>query len=824
MRGRVRVPLFVVALALLGLLGLLAALQFRWLGQISDASRDRLRATLESGASAFARDFDAELTRAYLLFQVDPLGDVEDLPASFAARYDRWHATSKYPRLIKNLYLFTSEEKSQLQKFDPVTRSFAPVEWPASMKDWRAHVLDTTAEPSTGRSGDYFIRRIGSPIWDSVPAIVVPSPLLPAGNAHTAGGRQSLPRVIHTILEIDESYVSHEMLPALAEQHVMQSGGAEIQLAVVSRSPGGRVIYHSSETFNPAPGAHADATADLFAIRTQDFGRVASEIHRFVSFAATQRFGSEKSARQGPTDVVTEHQPVIVVERTESGPAPSTGPGQTQTTTAGLTRITPTAPSWQLILAHQSGSLEAAVAVARRRNLLVSSSILGVLGASMALLLLATRRAQRLAQQQMEFVATVSHELRTPLAVIRSAAENLADGIVEDGPQVRKYGELVRGEGRRLTDMVEQILEFSGIQSGERRLNAVAVPIGPLVRDVVDASVSLATAARIDLEQDLPDDLPPVLGDEPALRRVFQNLLANAIKYGAAGGWIRIDVRRQGNDVLVTVADRGIGIDPSEHERIFDPFYRAAAVVEAQIQGAGLGLSLVKRIVEAHGGAISVRSAPGRRRGVHRPSSHRLCQARAKGFRFGPPCSHSARRPWRQGAPLLVKRVLLVEDEPGLVLTLTDRLSREGYDVQSSSDGESGLARATRETFDLVLLDVMLPRLGGFDVVRELRKQSIETPVIMLTARGQVVDKVVGLKLGADDYVTKPFEMVELLARIEAKLRRSPAKIQPAADISSARFRLISDVPRSPRAVRRWICRRANSSCSGTSSSTVARR
>ena len=92
MRGRVRVPLFVVALVLLGLIGLLAALQFRWLGQISDASRDRLRATLESGASAFARDFDAELTRAYLLFQVDPLVDVEDLPASFGARYDRWHA------------------------------------------------------------------------------------------------------------------------------------------------------------------------------------------------------------------------------------------------------------------------------------------------------------------------------------------------------------------------------------------------------------------------------------------------------------------------------------------------------------------------------------------------------------------------------------------------------------------------------------------------------------------------------------------------------------------------------------------------------------
>jgi two-component system, OmpR family, alkaline phosphatase synthesis response regulator PhoP len=127
-----------------------------------------------------------------------------------------------------------------------------------------------------------------------------------------------------------------------------------------------------------------------------------------------------------------------------------------------------------------------------------------------------------------------------------------------------------------------------------------------------------------------------------------------------------------------------------------------------------------------------------------------------------------------------VKRLLLVEDEPGLVLTLTDRLTREGYIVESTSDGESGLARASTEGFDLLVLDVMLPRLGGFDVLRELRKAGVETPVIMLTARGQIVDKVVGLKLGADDYVTKPFEMVELLARIEARLRRKAPAPHPA--------------------------------------------
>ena len=126
-----------------------------------------------------------------------------------------------------------------------------------------------------------------------------------------------------------------------------------------------------------------------------------------------------------------------------------------------------------------------------------------------------------------------------------------------------------------------------------------------------------------------------------------------------------------------------------------------------------------------------------------------------------------------------MKRLLLVEDEPGLVLTLTDRLAREGYAVESSVDGESGLERAATGAFDLVILDVMLPRLNGLDVLRDLRRRGSDTPVIVLTARGQVVDKVVGLKLGADDYVTKPFEMMELLARIEAKLRRAPLPHQP---------------------------------------------
>ena len=119
------------------------------------------------------------------------------------------------------------------------------------------------------------------------------------------------------------------------------------------------------------------------------------------------------------------------------------------------------------------------------------------------------------------------------------------------------------------------------------------------------------------------------------------------------------------------------------------------------------------------------------------------------------------------------RSILLIEDEPGLVLTLKDRLTREGYEVDAASDGNQGLAAAMRGQSDLIILDLMLPGRSGLDICRDLRQKGIETPILMLTARGQTVDKVLGLKLGADDYMTKPFEMPELLARVEVLMRRN---------------------------------------------------
>lgn len=123
-------------------------------------------------------------------------------------------------------------------------------------------------------------------------------------------------------------------------------------------------------------------------------------------------------------------------------------------------------------------------------------------------------------------------------------------------------------------------------------------------------------------------------------------------------------------------------------------------------------------------------------------------------------------------------RILLVEDESGLVMTLTDRLQTEGYDVVTATDGDEGLSIALEGNLSAIILDVMLPKRNGFDVARDLRQHGVETPILMLTAKGETIDKVLGLKLGADDYMTKPFEMAELLARLEALLRRSSTQDQ----------------------------------------------
>jgi signal transduction histidine kinase len=185
---------------------------------------------------------------------------------------------------------------------------------------------------------------------------------------------------------------------------------------------------------------------------------------------------------------------------------------------------------------------------------------------------------------------------------------------VHDAEQAKRYGDLIDVEGRRLTDMVEQVLEYAGLSGNRRPAASRPVDVASLVHDVVNTSQALPEAHDVSFDVRIDDNVPPVMADRDALRRALLNLVSNALKYADDGRWIGLTVsREQGRDgqVLVSVTDRGRGIPADEMAHVFEPFYRGRFALNQQIHGNGLGLSLVKRIAEAHGGRVTVKSAPG---------------------------------------------------------------------------------------------------------------------------------------------------------------------------------------------------------------------
>jgi signal transduction histidine kinase len=222
----------------------------------------------------------------------------------------------------------------------------------------------------------------------------------------------------------------------------------------------------------------------------------------------------------------------------------------------------------------------------------------------------------QLAKLQMDFVASISHELRTPLAVIRSAAENIADGVVDGKEQLLKYGSVIRNQSRQVTDLVNQILMYAATRDHRDRYTLRSLAVSEIIDSVLRNTSELVSGAGFVVERHVDSDLPPVMGDLAALSQCLQSLVGNAVKYGGSARWvgIRATLRELGSgerEIAISVHDRGIGIDKSEILSIFEPFYRSAAVSAAQIHGTGLGLPLARSIAEAMGGKLSVQSKLG---------------------------------------------------------------------------------------------------------------------------------------------------------------------------------------------------------------------
>lgn len=604
MRHRPSTQLIVIG-ALAGLLVLLGTLQWRWLGQISVDERERMMSSLGSQVRELTQDFDREITRAYFWLQMDRSGPFGVSPANSTAHFERWFSSAPDARIVSDIYTVTVTHAAGdrgalvLSHYDQAAAALVPVDdVPASLQPLMAQLeaLPPPAPPAERQRRSRSYAGVPS-LQGDVPALLIPRPPVPV-NVSAQGtivfSQRERPWDF-TIAVLDTGYIRETYLPALVERELGPAADLPYRVVVTDLVSQAQVFCSTaSSTPDACDITEPDLSREFFELRMREFNRfVVSDDRRDAARGETpddEPRGDQ--TQQGVTRRPADTDRVADAE--------------------GAERRAERGPLWRVDVKHRAGSLEAVVASARRKNLFISSSVLLLLAASMGLIIASSGRARRLAAQQMEFVAGVSHELRTPLAVIRSAGENLADGVVADAGQVQQYGTLIAAEGRRLTEMVEQVMEFAGFDAG-RALELRPVAAHEVVETAVEASQPLLTERGASLEVDVPDVLPHVMGNHAALSRTLVNLMSNAVKYGGDDRWVGLTVAPAGRDhVVFRISDHGAGIPDEDLPHIFEPFFRGRPGIDGHIHGSGLGLSLVARIVAQHKGRVSVETQPGR--------------------------------------------------------------------------------------------------------------------------------------------------------------------------------------------------------------------
>jgi len=573
---RAKSSLILVGLLLI-LLPVLAVLQYRWIGEVSAAERDRLESSLRVASERFAVDFNSEFSRLANAFQFRE--GFPDDASSVMDRYQAWAEGNAFSRIVRDVYLWKigPGAANEFYRVDRNARLLQPTALPEAWEQIRERFR---AGPGRAAAGDTMAvvlpifrgggRPFGPPRDDFRP------PPRPDERRRRNEGprpeREGLgpepgpgpggPGPIEgaTIIELDRDAILNELVPALHEKHFSSHDETAYRIAIIAESETMKVLYSSDGVWSAQDIDMPDAEADLLA-----------------------------PPRGGP-----------------GGRGGGRGQGfRAQASLVGL--------PWRLLVKHRAGSLEHAVEQVRRRNLATAFGILLVLGAGLITVVVSSQRAHTLGKLQMEFAAGVSHELRTPLAVIRTAAYNLRSGIVRDKEGVEEYAQIVQEEARRLSDMVEEVLLYSETQSGRKKYKLESIDIN----EIIDRALSNLSPAfdlqQCDLSTHIDQDLPPVKADAAALTQCLQNLLSNAFKYGKTGDRAKIEIAARADteakEVRLSVTDHGSGIDSADRRQLFEPFYRGRNV-GSNVPGNGLGLHLVKRIMQAQGGRVTYSPAP----------------------------------------------------------------------------------------------------------------------------------------------------------------------------------------------------------------------
>jgi signal transduction histidine kinase len=538
-------------------------LQYRWINFASDAHRRQGREAMEVALRNFSGDFRDTLLQLPPFFRPPPdeRNDVAFEPYMIEITR-RWQSTSDRPQLLASISIGTLSDKGVVfRRLQTGDNQFKTEDWPNEFVVYRS-VLEVRLRLPEGQLPS-------RPNWFELkffqgrPVLIFP---LISGAPPTPLSQRLRG---WCFVEVDNDYLRQYLFPELVARHY--GTRARYQVAVVASNPLS-MIYRSEPTLTIGSLSQFDAGIVLLDANLPESG-------------------------QGPSR--SGGQPVV------AGPH-GLRLAEIDGNRGGDDR------TWLLVVKNKAGSIEALVENARLHILLFSLIMLVLLAGSSVMLMLATLRARRLAQQQMEFVAGVSHELRTPLTVIQSTSYNLSQGTIQDPSRVKQYGDVIQREARRLINQVERMLSFAGIQSGRR----VYDPQPTNVTEIAERSLAEYAVAFAEdgwqIEQNFAEDLPLVITDGPALESVLKNLFDNALKYAAQGKWLSVTASvaqgAKGREVQITVADRGPGIAPKDLPHIFEPFYRGQSV--STTSGAGLGLCLVERNLRALGGSVTVQSTP----------------------------------------------------------------------------------------------------------------------------------------------------------------------------------------------------------------------
>lgn len=529
----------VLLLLLVFALAALAGLQYRWINRVSEADRNRRQEAAEFVAKRVADGLRAEVHRTFEIFRGAEDSDVWPM-------YDEWMRGAPWPELLPAVYAAERDGSTwTLKKLDARDGLVDVPQWPEQLEPMR--VLLPTLQPRGPET------HWPTPLFADVPGLMIVQ--RPAD--HDPMLRDVPLRVM--LLPFDRQALTERIVPSLLEQ-VTGNGRPAFDVSIVADN--GTVIYQSNASWQNAA-------------RTADASAVAPPAPR----------GRGEPRGRGPREDGVRPPPPRKERLRPEDPNRPLEPGD-----------------WQVLVRYRAGGLDELVASTRRRNLVVGGGILAILGAGVAVLVLLVRRADRLRAQEAAFVSVMSHELNTPVAVLRSAGENLKDGIVAND-QVTVYGDTIVQEADRLKHMIAEVLELAGMQARTEARPLRSVAIAPIAESAVERCRLLANG-KIRIEADIEPNLPPVAADDEALERAIQNLIVNAIRHGGSGGWVGVRVRRDGRRVKITVEDRGPGIHLDDFDQIFEPFYRGRG--SAHVSGAGLGLTIVKQIAIDHGGSVTL--------------------------------------------------------------------------------------------------------------------------------------------------------------------------------------------------------------------------